>query len=69
MQLLPTDAFDPEQAARKLSARKEKLLAEAERFEQKLANEKFVERAPADVVDAERAKLAEVRRALERLGE
>ncbi|MDQ4048371.1 MAG: valine--tRNA ligase [Actinomycetota bacterium] len=69
VQLLPSDAFDPEQAARKLSARREKLRAEAARLEQKLANEKFVERAPADVVGAERAKLAEVRRALERIGE
>ena len=69
VQLLATDAFDPAQAARKLAARREKLRAEAARLEQKLANQKFVERAPSEVVDGERAKLAEVRAALERLGE
>jgi valyl-tRNA synthetase len=69
VQLMATDAFDPEVAGRKLAARREKLGAEMERLEKKLANQKFVERAPAEVVEAERAKLAELRAALERLGE
>ena len=69
VQLLPTDAFDPAHAARRLEARREKLGAEAARLEKKLANQKFVERAPAEVVEAERAKLSEAHAALTRLGE
>ncbi len=42
--------------------------AEIERAERKLANEQFVERAPAEVVDEERRKLEEYREALRRLG-
>ena len=37
--------------------------------ERKLANEKFVERAPAEVVEEERRKLEEYREALRRLGD
>jgi valyl-tRNA synthetase len=66
--LLPTDAFDPEEAERRIAARREELREEVARLEQKLANSRFVERAPADVVEGERVKLEEFRRALERLG-
>ena len=45
------------------------LQAELERAERKLANEKFVERAPAQVVEEERRKLEEYRTALSRLGD
>jgi valyl-tRNA synthetase len=44
------------------------LTKEVERLERKLANERFVERAPADVVQGERDKLAGYRADLERLG-
>ena len=47
-------------------ARLEKEIARAEAM---LANERFVARAPADVVEAERAKLARYRRELEALSE
>jgi valyl-tRNA synthetase len=46
----------------------ERLRKEVARSEGKLANEQFVGRAPADVVDAEREKLARYRRELDALG-
>jgi valyl-tRNA synthetase len=46
-------------------AERERLRKEIERGEQKLANERFVANAPADVVDAERAKLERYRRELD----
>jgi valyl-tRNA synthetase len=67
VQVLPSDAFDPAEADRRRAARREQLAAEIERAERKLANEKFVERAPAEVVDEERRKLEEYREALRRL--
>jgi valyl-tRNA synthetase len=45
----------------------ERLRMEIQRAEGMLGNERFVERAPADVVEAERAKLARYRRELEAL--
>jgi valyl-tRNA synthetase len=68
VQVLPSDAFDPAEAERRRAARREQLAAEIERAERKLANEKFVERAPAEVVEEERRKLEEYREALRRLG-
>ena len=63
-QVLPSDAFDPAEAEKRIAARREQLEAEIERAERKLANEKFVERAPAEVVEEERRKLEEYREAL-----
>jgi valyl-tRNA synthetase len=68
VQVLPSDAFDPAEAERRRAARREQLSAEIERAERKLANEQFVERAPAEVVAEERRKLEEYREALRRLG-
>jgi len=65
VRILPSDAFDPEEARRRVAARCEKLEGEIGRLERKLANERFTERAPAEVVEAERAKLAEYRAALD----
>ena len=67
VQLLPNDAFDPEEAARRIAARADDLTEEIARLEKKLSNERFVEKAPAVVVEGERVKLEEYRRALERL--
>jgi len=69
VQVLSSDAFDPAAAEQRLAARREQLGGEIERAEKKLANERFVERAPAEVVEEERRKLDEYRRALERLGQ
>jgi valyl-tRNA synthetase len=67
VQVLPTDAIDSAEAERRRTARIETLTGEIERAEGKLANERFVEKAPADVVQAEREKLEALRAELERL--
>ena len=50
------------------SAEIDRLRKEIQRAERMLGNERFVERAPTDVVEAEREKLARYRRELEALG-
>ena len=58
------DLVDFEKEKARLAAEIQKLAQEVERFEKKLSNESFVSKAPAAVVDAERAKLAAVREKL-----
>jgi valyl-tRNA synthetase len=67
MQVLPSDAFDPDDARARIAARREQLLKEVERAERKLANEQFVTKAPPEIVEEERRKLEEYREALRRL--
>jgi valyl-tRNA synthetase len=59
------DAGASEEAERRRAARRADLERELARAEGKLANPRFVERAPADVVAGERQKLARLRRELE----
>jgi valyl-tRNA synthetase len=68
VELLATDDFDPGAIAARLAERRDKIAAEIGRLETKLANDAFVERAPAAVVQGERDKLAGYRAELERLG-
>jgi hypothetical protein len=51
-----------------IQAERERLRGEIARAEGMLANERFVERAPAAVVEAEREKLERYRRELDALG-
>ena len=51
----------PKRKKARLTAELEKLDGEIDRAERKLANESFVAKAPAAVVDAERAKLEKYR--------
>jgi valyl-tRNA synthetase len=51
-----------------IEAERERLRREVARAEQMLANERFLERAPTEVVEAERTKLARYRRELDALG-
>jgi valyl-tRNA synthetase len=67
IEVLPSDELDVEAAARKRAARAAVLSAEIERSERKLANEGFVSKAPAEVVQAERDKLDRLRAELESL--
>jgi valyl-tRNA synthetase len=69
VQVLPSDAFDADEARRRVDAKREQLRAEIERGERKLDNEQFVAKAPAAVVEEERRKLEAYRAALRRLGE
>jgi valyl-tRNA synthetase len=62
-----SDAVDLGAAERKLAERRAKLEAEVARRGSKLANEGFVAKAPPAVVEAERAKLSELRAELEAL--
>ncbi len=68
VQVLPTADIDSEEGERRRSAQRAKLEQEIARLEGRLANQKFVERAPAEVVDAERQKLDRYRSELEELG-
>ena len=68
------DLVDTEKERARLTAELEKLNAEIDRVNKKLSNESFVAKAPAAVVDAEKAKLAKytenlngVKAALEKL--
>jgi valyl-tRNA synthetase len=61
VELLASDEFDPGAAAEKVEARRGELDSEIARLEKKLANEGFVAKAPAEVVEGERQKLADYR--------
>jgi valyl-tRNA synthetase len=63
-----SDAVDLGAAARRKDAHRAQLESEIARAEGKLANERFVARAPEAVVQAERDKLAGLRQELEELG-
>ncbi|HWD69746.1 MAG TPA: valine--tRNA ligase [Solirubrobacteraceae bacterium] len=67
VEVLPSEDVDAEAALRKRDAKRRELEAEIRRAGGKLANEKFVARAPAEVVQAERAKLEALRAELEAL--
>jgi valyl-tRNA synthetase len=65
--VLETEGLDLGAAERKREAERERLRSEIARAEGKLANEKFVARAPEHLVEAERAKLERLRAELEAL--
>ena len=59
-----SDLVDYEKERERLTAEIAKVCAEVERLDRKLSNQGFVAKAPAAVVDAERAKLAAAREKL-----
>ncbi len=65
--ILASEIVDHEAAARRAAARRAELEREIARAEGKLANQGFVAKAPAAVVEAERAKLERRRKELEDL--
>jgi valyl-tRNA synthetase len=68
VKVLDSDEVDAGAVAERLEKRREELRAEVERGERKLANEGFVAKAPAEVVEEERGKLERYRAELEELG-
>jgi valyl-tRNA synthetase len=69
VKILASAEIDAEAVAARLEARREELRSEVSRAEGKLGNEKFVDRAPAGVVEEEREKLERYRAELEELAE
>ena len=67
VEILPSEDVDLEGAERRLAAQRAKLEAEIERAERKLANAGFVDKAPPEVVQAERDKLVRLREELHAL--
>ncbi len=58
IEILASGEVDAEQARARIAERRDRLRAEVERGERKLANRGFVAKAPAEVVEEERRKLA-----------
>ncbi len=67
VEVLSQEGLDLAAAERRRAAGREKLGGEIARVQAKLANASFVERAPAEVVEGERAKLARLQIELEAL--
>jgi valyl-tRNA synthetase len=67
VEIVASEEVDPDQARERIAERRDALQAEVARAEGKLANAGFVDNAPPDVVDAERAKLARYQAELEEL--
>jgi valyl-tRNA synthetase len=69
VKVLASAEIGAEAVAARLEARREELRSEVARAEGKLGNEKFVARAPAEVVEEEQQKLVRYRAELEELSE
>ncbi len=69
VKVLASAEIDATAVAARLEKRREELRSEVARAEGKLANEKFVARAPAELVEEERGKLERHRAELEELAE
>jgi len=69
VKILASEEIDAEAVAVRLEARREELRSEVARAEGKLGNERFVARAPAEVVEEERGKLERYRAELQELAE
>ena len=67
VEVLSAEGLDLAATERRRAAARAKLEGEIARVEGKLANAGFVQRAPAEVVEGERAKLARLRGELEAL--
>jgi valyl-tRNA synthetase len=65
--VMPSDAVDMEAERKRVAERVERLKGEIKRVEGKLANQGFVAKAPANVVQAERDKLQKLQKELEEL--
>jgi len=66
--ILPSDGLDMDALTARLTARKAKLEIEVKKIEGKLGNERFVSKAPEEVVAEEREKLTRIQAELAELG-
>jgi valyl-tRNA synthetase len=69
VRILASGEFDAEALTRRLAERRKQLTDEIGRAEKKLGNPGFTDKAPLEVVEAERDKLERFRHELENLGE
>ena len=69
VEVLSGDGLNLAAAANRQAAAMAKLQSEIDRVEGKLANERFVSKAPAEVVGGEREKLRRLREELRKLRE
>ncbi len=67
VEILASEEIDADQVRARMDDRRDELRSEVERAERKLANEGFTSKAPAEVVESEREKLAAYRAELEEL--
>jgi valyl-tRNA synthetase len=68
VQVLATEDIDADAVRERIEERRSQLRAEVERGEKKLGNQGFVDKAPPEVVEEEREKLAAYRAELDELG-
>ena len=68
VQIFAVEGLDPQAFQQRVEARRAELRKEVERGEKKLSNKGFVDKAPAEVVEEERAKLDAYKQELESLG-
>ncbi|MET0750060.1 MAG: valine--tRNA ligase [Solirubrobacterales bacterium] len=68
VEILASGDVDADGARERIEAERERLRGEIERIERKLGNQGFVAKAPPEVVEGERKKLADYRAELDRLG-
>ena len=69
MEIYVPGLIDPGKEKERLASKRAKLAEDLRKAEAKLSNEGFVARAPADVVERERAKLAELKAQVESIDE
>jgi valyl-tRNA synthetase len=69
LEILASEEIDAGEVRRRVGERRDALRSEIERAQHKLSNDGFVSKAPAEVVEAERRKLATYRAELEELGD
>ncbi len=69
MEIYVPGLIDPGKEKERLASKRAKLAEDLRKTEAKLSNEGFVGRAPADVVERERAKLAELKAQIESIDE
>jgi valyl-tRNA synthetase len=69
VQIYGAEDIDAGEAEKRRQEKREQLKGEIKRAKGKLANEQFVSKAPPEVVQAERDKLARFQAELEELGE